>query len=279
MQDLRSALSVSVRRVIVGHILTLAFALSSCVTMQQLKAPDSFPPAMELDPALFLRQAPRHESVADLPKVDVTECGSLGSFAPSFYQIVDERMFPREGASEDVLDRHGNRIARATGAFFRRLNIEGCGRLADGRVVTYDTRINGKIRFQVTDASYGLSHRDRPLVPYRTVAVDPRSIPLGSVLFVPATRGTRLPDGSIHDGLFFADDVGSAIVGNRVDLFVGLEDHVRNSFTAEGRLTHLSPIIIYEVPDETAVRLAARAVRHALSATGASTDGGALADR
>jgi len=63
------------------------------------------------------------------------------------------------------------------------------------------------------------------LVPYRTMAVDPGTIPFGSVIYVPAARGRpiRLPNGEyrIHDGYFFAADRGGAIRGNHVDVFSG----------------------------------------------------------
>ena len=31
----------------------------------------------------------------------------------------------------------------------------------------------------------------------------------------------KLPDGSAHDGIFYAHDVGGAIRGKRIDLFTG----------------------------------------------------------
>ncbi|MBY0275596.1 MltA domain-containing protein [Candidatus Binatia bacterium] len=57
-----------------------------------------------------------------------------------------------------------------------------------------------------------------PLVPWRSVAVDPKVTPLGSVgrLVVP------LPDGSTFDALVVAMDAGTAITGpGRLDLFCG----------------------------------------------------------
>lgn len=59
------------------------------------------------------------------------------------------------------------------------------------------------------------------LVPYRTLAVDPRFIPMGSLLYIPSLRGLRMPDGQIHDGYVLAEDTGIGIAGNHVDLFIG----------------------------------------------------------
>ena len=53
------------------------------------------------------------------------------------------------------------------------------------------------------------------LVPFRTIAVDKKFIPIGSLIFIPQAVGVEitLPDGSKskHDGYFFAADVGGDI--------------------------------------------------------------------
>ena len=73
--------------------------------------------------------------------------------------------------------------------------------------------------------SYALSTRGFTLVPFRTVAVDSSVVPLGTVLYIPSARGTRLvlPTGEerIHDGYFFAADRGGAIKGRHIDVFIG----------------------------------------------------------
>jgi 3D (Asp-Asp-Asp) domain-containing protein len=71
----------------------------------------------------------------------------------------------------------------------------------------------------------GLSARDSlgcHLAPMRTVAVDPAVFPRHSVLFIKQTVGLKMPDGSIHDGYWYASDVGGAIKGQRIDLFTGV---------------------------------------------------------
>jgi 3D (Asp-Asp-Asp) domain-containing protein len=59
------------------------------------------------------------------------------------------------------------------------------------------------------------------LAPMRTVAVDPSVFPRHSVLFIKETVGMKMPDGTLHDGFWYASDVGRAIKGLRVDLFTG----------------------------------------------------------
>ncbi|WP_297694604.1 3D domain-containing protein [Phenylobacterium sp.] len=59
------------------------------------------------------------------------------------------------------------------------------------------------------------------VVAMRTVAVDKNLIPKRSILFIKETVGMKLPDGSIHDGYWYASDTGGAIKGKRIDLYTG----------------------------------------------------------
>jgi 3D (Asp-Asp-Asp) domain-containing protein len=51
-----------------------------------------------------------------------------------------------------------------------------------------------------------------PLHPYRTLAVDPRLIPRGSRIFIPAYQ-------AVSGGWFMAQDTGGAIIGHHVDVY------------------------------------------------------------
>jgi 3D (Asp-Asp-Asp) domain-containing protein len=53
----------------------------------------------------------------------------------------------------------------------------------------------------------------KPLKSYQSIAVDPRVIPLGSRVYIPAYRN----DG--YGGWFVAEDTGGAIVGHRIDIY------------------------------------------------------------
>jgi 3D (Asp-Asp-Asp) domain-containing protein len=57
--------------------------------------------------------------------------------------------------------------------------------------------------------------------PMRTLAVDPTRIPRRTIVFIKETVGMKLPGGGVHDGRWYASDIGGAIKGNRVDLFTG----------------------------------------------------------
>ncbi len=84
-----------------------------------------------------------------------------------------------------------------------------------------------KVQFKSSDALFGEGVNGFALVPYRTIAVDPNSmISLGSVIFVPDARGKKVTLSSgksvIHDGYFFAADVGELIINNHIDVFLGV---------------------------------------------------------
>ena len=73
---------------------------------------------------------------------------------------------------------------------------------------------------------WGTAGAGKPLQPFRTVAVDPRVIKLGTLLYVPLLEGRTMPGrapwgGFVHDGCVVADDTGGGIDGNQLDLFVG----------------------------------------------------------
>ena len=57
--------------------------------------------------------------------------------------------------------------------------------------------------------------------PMRTVAVDPSVVSRRSIIFIKETVGLSLADGSLHDGYWYASDIGGAIKGQKIDLFTG----------------------------------------------------------
>jgi 3D (Asp-Asp-Asp) domain-containing protein len=90
----------------------------------------------------------------------------------------------------------------------------------------------------------GISTRDSMgcrVVPMRTLAVDPKVVPRGTVVFIKETVGLPLPGGRTHDGLWYASDVGGAIKGDRIDLFTGAGAKSAKTIRASGlNLAHLT---------------------------------------
>jgi len=91
----------------------------------------------------------------------------------------------------------------------------------------FDTDVS-KTRFRLAFGPYGDGVEDYKLIPYRTIAVDPKYFPYGSVIYIPRARGNKitLPDGSVtyHDGYFFAGDTGRAILNTHIDVYIGVAE-------------------------------------------------------
>lgn len=145
----------------------------------------------------------------------------IGRALVTFYWIIDESSSRYKGKQTAVLrDVHGNVIAHTHHRFKLDLVREGGGWLTDGRTVVFDKRVGGESRFRIVQAKYGTTATGCPLIPFRTIAVDPRIIKLGSRVYVPQLKGMTLPDGTIHDGMFIAADRGH-FRGKHLDFFIG----------------------------------------------------------
>lgn len=193
--------------------------------------------------ALFIAPA---ASVA-APPAAAAPGPKVGRASLSFYWIIDESAPQYRGKNDALLrDVHGRVIARTTRKFRRALVLEGSGWLRDGRAVSYECKSDGEHRFRVGKEKCGFAVSGCALVPYRTVAVDPHVIKLGSKLYIPQLKGTRLPDGTIHDGVFTAADRGH-FRGKHVDLFVGPGARGANPFIRRGYPSR-SHVTVYLLP-------------------------------
>jgi 3D (Asp-Asp-Asp) domain-containing protein len=124
-------------------------------------------------------------------------------------------------------------IADVSKEFAAQLSLQGTGKLKDGRILNVwgACGCDHSPCFKVTETKWGTAGTGRALQPYRTVAVDPSVIKLGSLLYVPALEGVTMPGrepwgGYVHDGCVVADDTGGGIKGNQLDLFVGRKSSV-----------------------------------------------------
>lgn len=143
------------------------------------------------------------------------DLSEIGEFKPTFYWVLLEEKFDGE-RDAPLLDDEGKEMGRFPKDFVRQAKIEGTAKLRDGRVIN----VSGK-GFKVVDAPNGLGASGYHLIPFRSIAVDRDEIRLGTKLYVPEVVGMKLPDGSVHDGIFYAHDVGGGIRGKRIDFFTG----------------------------------------------------------
>jgi 3D (Asp-Asp-Asp) domain-containing protein len=158
----------------------------------------------------------------------------IGRAILTFYWLIDEAAPRYRGnASAEVVDVRGHIIARTSVRFRNDLIREGSGHLRDGRTVAYDRKLHGTNRFRIVHSEYGVGRLGCALVPYRTAAVDPHFVKLGTTISIPQLKGARLPDGTIHDGIFVASDRGH-FHGSHIDLFVGLGPKGARPFIRKG---------------------------------------------
>jgi 3D (Asp-Asp-Asp) domain-containing protein len=137
----------------------------------------------------------------------------------------------------ELYTRDGYSIARVRERFAWSLRMQGSGVMLDGRLLNYagPCKYGYGTCFQEVDTKefpYGRGAGMRPLIPFKSVAVDPRVIRLGETLYFPELDGIRLPDGSIHDGCVRADDVGGAIKKRHIDFFVITYENYRTVIDA-----------------------------------------------
>lgn len=160
------------------------------------------------------------------PAADVATGRYLGKFRVTFYWVVEEEDYP-VSPSVPLYDTQGRLLGRFSSAFVKAFKTESAARLRDGRRISYL-----KLRDRAQVVNEFLGHGGHTLVALKSVAVDPRVVPLGSRLYVPQA-GNVVIDGQPLTGVFYAHDIGSAIKGKRIDVFLGVKEHMQ-AFSAAG---------------------------------------------
>lgn len=84
-----------------------------------------------------------------------------------------------------------------------------------------DWRLSARLYHAGGGGATGNDSLGCPPVAMRTVAIDPRVVPRRTRLFIRETVGMVLPDGTTHDGFWYASDTGGAIKGAKIDLYTG----------------------------------------------------------
>jgi len=170
----------------------------------------------------------------------------IGRAVITFYWLIDETAPRYRGNTVAKLEDARGRVIATTSARFRKdLIREGSGHLRDGRTVAYDRRLRGTNRFRIVQSEFGIGELGCALVPYRTVAVDPHFIKLGTAISIPQLKGTRLADGTIHDGIFVASDRGH-FHGAHIDIFIGIGTKGARPFIRKGYGSR-SHVTVYDI--------------------------------
>ncbi len=125
-------------------------------------------------------------------------------------------------------------IADVSEDFAARAALEGTGVLADGRIInthgSCDCPHSPCFFTTASHQPWGVGVANKPLSPFRSVAVDPDMLDIGTRLYVPELAGLKMPGeapwgGFVHDGCVTADDRGSGVRGRQIDFFTGRRSH------------------------------------------------------
>ncbi len=172
--------------------------------------------------------SPARAQEAELPDL-------VGEFDFSFYWVSSHRDFSGP-ATTTLYTKQCRVLARVPKSFAARAVVEGTAQLADGRVINTAGACDcgfSPCFFRVPKRKqWGVGVANRPLAPFRSIAVDSKVVPIGTKLYIPALDGLRMPGrapwgGFVHDGCVIADDRGGAIRGNEIDFFAGRRGYYR----------------------------------------------------
>ncbi len=203
---------------------------------------------------------PVNSSVAEAPNVaeapaeepddpEPEEPRELGTFQVTYYWMAEAR--DQGPATVPIYQRKTcAQLAKVSKSFAHRLTLEGTGKLRDGRVVNIAgaCKCGSSPCFFVVKKykKWGVGVGKRPLVPYRSVAVNPGIVPVGTMLYIKELDGLTMPGhapygGFVHDGCVRADDRGGNVNGKQLDLFMGKRSHYR-AFFHRNRLKTLTVV-------------------------------------
>jgi 3D (Asp-Asp-Asp) domain-containing protein len=157
---------------------------------------------------------------------DLSAARKLGSFQLTYYYLASQK--PTEVGGVPLRDPKGRVLARVAPRVKADLLMQGSGRLADGTLLNIAGNCKGGSPCFVTvdpTKPWGLGVRGHHLSPFRTIAVDPRHVPIGTPIYIAQLDGLRMPGtrpfgGFIHDGCVVAADRGGNIKGRQFDFFV-----------------------------------------------------------
>ncbi len=158
---------------------------------------------------------------------------ALGSYEMTYYWLAFEQDHPG-AAVETLYDEQCEELAQVSAGFADALRLEGSGKLLDGRVLNYEGACpcaNTPCFYEVdASAPWGQGVENISLRPFRSIAVDPQRIAIGTGIYIHELDGLLMPgDAEIgmyrHDGCVVADDVGSAILNQHIDFFAGLREY------------------------------------------------------
>lgn len=143
---------------------------------------------------------------------------------------------------KSLYNTEGEVIKKVCPTDYKTCVIEGTCALVSGesmKIINYVEERKGVYLFKDVGANcpYGYGVKNICLDPYYTVAADLSIHKPGEVIYVDKVKGTKLPNGEVHDGFFIIRDKGGSIRGaDRFDFYTGLLHYKNdgNPFTPLG---------------------------------------------
>jgi hypothetical protein len=152
----------------------------------------------------------------------------LGTFGVDYYYLPYQSDYDAPIQST-MTDSNCNSLAVVPVNFYLDVVDTGAGRLTDGRVLTLagvcGCQQGMGFCFAVAQTPWGTGAQNRPLAPFRSIAVSGNAIAVGTRVYAPGLAGIRMPGdppagGFVHDGCLVVDDHGADRM--KIDLFTGL---------------------------------------------------------
>ncbi len=153
------------------------------------------------------------------PEQEVRTARYLGKFKITYYWVVDEKDYPKS-RTIPLYTQDGALLGRFSPSFVKDFKTESAARLRDGTCISYLKRQN---RVQVVKRFLG--HGGYTLTELKSIAVDPKVIPIGSMIYIPQAENVVV-DGKRLNGIFYAHDIGSAVDGKHIDIFIGKKSNM-----------------------------------------------------
>ena len=175
----------------------------------------------------------------------------LGTFRLTYYYVAAESDYTDTGSDTTLYEPTCTVLAVVPTAFADAVAIEGTGELAGGQVFNYagscPCAFTPCFRFVDADHPWGSGAGDRPLAPFRSIAVDRSVLTIGARYYVLELDGVTMPGTPpaldfVHDGCVTADDTGGAITGMHIDFFSAL----RAYYISLDRELNLNDVTLYE---------------------------------
>ena len=178
----------------------------------------------------------------------------LGSFELTYYYVAAESDYADTGDDTTLYDPTCEVLAIVPTRFAEAVVIEGTGELVDGRVFNYSgacpCAFTPCFHFEDDAHPWGSGAGGRPLLPFRSIAVDRDVLSIGARYYVLELDGVTMPGepptgGFVHDGCVSADDTGGHIIGMHIDFFSALRSYY---LALDGEL-QLNDVTIYQGGD------------------------------